>query len=164
MKTTQFIRSFFVSIFIVLLFSVLTGCGATNTASKEVKKEKFDLSQQVAHTNYQFQVPGNWEVVYSEVGDPTVFFKDENQQDIGGLLLLRLENVKGLGERTEEIASLATNDYKVYKGVQNDDERFICFHIPNQNSGYQLFFKSNKVSEKEALSIAKTFKFKLLGG
>jgi hypothetical protein len=162
--TTQFFRSHFVSIFIVFLFSIVSGCGATDTASKEVKKEEFDLSQQVSHTNYQFQVPGNWEVAYSEVGDPTVFFKDENQRDIGGLLLLRIENVKDLGESAEEITSLATNDYKVYKGVQNDDERFICFHIPNQNSGYQLFFKSNLVSEKEALSITKTFEFKLLEG
>jgi hypothetical protein len=149
----------FIMLLQVLLLVIVSGCSNQTEGLKSERKSRSNLSQQVTNTTYQFQVPANWEVVYSEIGDPTVFFQDENQIEIGGLVLLRLEHVNDLGVPIVEMTSLATQNYNVFKGMQND-ERFICFHLPSKNTGYQLFFKSNKVSEKEMLAIVKTFKFK----
>lgn len=143
-----------IGLVLVLVFSlVMVGCGSDNQP---------ELTQVIKHPMYTLHVPDDWKVVYSEVGDPTLRFEQKDGTAIGGLVLLRVENLTtDIGTDPEEVVALRTERTRLYFGdnkVNGKDEHYYCVYVPEQNSGYYLYFNPDVVSGIIARTIAESLK------
>lgn len=145
-------------IIIAFFIVIVTGVVVTVAWQPSSPKDR----EEIQKPDYSIQLPTAWDIETVPDDDVSLFFHNEQGETIGGLVLLRVDTLADIGNDPEEVKSMRTENYKVYRGVQAEaNEQYYCFYIPQRNTGYLLYFSENKVRSDVQLMIAKSVKMKL---